>query len=650
MDKIVFFSKEDLASYPMMNSINEFLLDSQHEKSSYIINEILQFYHICEYIDNGFTHQDWDDKIIKQYRLQIKDLKKIINLYFNKLTSQEIIDFYDDIDFNYQEAFWLLINRFEIYKRIKREHLDHLFQKDGFNINDILYCNRIVLFFEKEIRDYLLSNEKNIEILLDYYESSHDNKPKEKFFPKSLTLSDREDLINQYLESDDPNLNYVRLIERSKDQEFLKVSDKTRLKAKRLSKKLNDEIFDKNNAVVIGWGVTISKDQEEISKMIFQDDRRIISYSEKGLLKDTNRISLFRNFKTVFGLIDFQGCIDLVSKSSKIDSFERIFMRSKNEFLLSHYFEEKILLGNLKFGIYKHFLKSLNIKIEELLEYFVNDYINNKFGIDHFKLYLPNLSGTPLEKIRLIVPEFESLIEQYKLYVHDDYVDYELLQITTKTSGFEKIPSLMQRKYVYPTGEGFSILSHNFFSNTSFLFEYGKYGKQYTCFYHLILSENITIDHFENNRKGYIQRFIDDNYLKVDENGYIKPENENLLNLIGILYNNDVISYWHFPEKMRKQIDEMESHDMVGFSGSLFSRAEQDYFNFYLNNRFSNGLWLRNKYVHATNSHNESEQENDYNILVNLLVLLVLKIENDLNIARSIIVADMNKNSLENEI
>lgn len=650
MDKIVFFSKEDLASYPMMNKINEFFLNNQQEKSSYTINDILQFHHICEYIDNGFTHQDWDDKITKQYRLQIKDLKKIINLFFNKLTSQEIIDFYDDIDFNYYEAFWLLINRFEVYKRIKHEHLDHLFQKNNFNINDVLHCNRIVLFFEKEIRNYLLSNEKNIEILLDYYESSHDNKPKEKFFPKSLTLSDRENLINRYLESDDPNLNYIRLIERNKDSEFLKISDKTRLKAKRLSQKLNDELFDENNAVVVGWGVTISKDQEEMSKLTFQEGRRIISYSEKKLLKDTDMASLFRNFKTVFGLIDFQGCIDLISKSSKIDSFERVFVRSKNEFLISHYFQERILVGNLKFGIYKHFLESINIKIEQLLEYYVNDYINNKFGINHFKLYLPNLSGTPLEKIRLIVPEFESLIEQYKLYVHDDYVDYELLQVTTKTSGFEKIPSLMQRKYVYPIGEEFSRLSHNFFSNTSFLFEYGKYGKQYTCFYHLIISENITIDRFEKNRKGYIQRFIDDNYLKVDENGFIKPENENLLIVIGILYNNDVINYWHFPEKIRKQIDEMESRDMVSFSGSLFSKAEQDYFNFHLNNRFSNGLWLRNKYVHATNSHNESEQENDYNILLNLLVLLVLKIENDLDIARSIIVADMNNKSLENKI
>lgn len=79
----------------------------------------------------------------------------------------------------------------------------------------------------------------------------------------------------------------------------------------------------------------------------------------------------------------------------------------------------------------------------------------------------------------------------------------------------------------------------------------------------------------------------------------------------------------------------MNQAGMVKFSDKLFTTAEQEYFDYYLNNRFSNGLWLRNKYVHATNSHDKVEQETDYKILLELLVLVVLKIEDDLNLARS---------------
>ena len=74
---------------------------------------------------------------------------------------------------------------------------------------------------------------------------------------------------------------------------------------------------------------------------------------------------------------------------------------------------------------------------------------------------------------------------------------------------------------------------------------------------------------------------------------------------------------------------------MIKFSDKLFTVAEQEYFDYYLNNRFSNGLWLRNKYVHATNSHDNAEQERDYKILLKLMVLLILKIDDDLVIARS---------------
>lgn len=633
MQRIVFFSKDDLASYPMMNNINEYLENDNYKKSSQTINYILELHHICEYIDNGFLHQSWNDAKIQQYKALVKDFKRDINLYYNTLSPQQIVDFYDDIDFNYSESFWLLINRFKIYKKIQSDILKQLFKKDRFNIDDILYCSNVVLFFEAEIRDYLLSAEDTAENLLNYYEAVHDRERKEKFFPKSFTIIDKENVINRYLDSSNVNLNYIRLIEKNKDTESVKISDKTRLKAKRLSKKLNDEFLESENVTVVRRGVCLSKDQEEVVKVIVQDGRQITSYSEKRLLQKTDKITLFKNFKTVFGLIDFQGCIDLVSKSGQIDTLEKILMRSKNEFLISAYFYDKSLISRLKFEAYKIFLEAIDLKSEDLLQYYVNDYINNKYKAASFRLYIPTLSGTTLEKIRLLVPEFESLIEQYKLFVQDGSIDFELLQVTTKTSGFEKIPSLIKKKYVYPKGDEYLSLSYNFFTKTSFLFDYKKYGKKYRCFYQIIVSENITLDDFEDHQRKHLQRFIDAQYLKIDQNNFIKPVSENFFIVIGILHTHDVLNYWYFPVNIRSEIDKMEQQQIISFSGALFSKAEQDYFNFYLNNRFSNGLWLRNKYVHATNSHDGEEQKNDYDILLKLLVLLVLKIEEDLNIS-----------------
>lgn len=617
-------------SIQMMEKIDTFLKNYQDSQRSTTINDILEMHHICQYIDHGFIYSGWNADEVKNYKDRIKTFKKQISLYFKALTSAQIIDFYDVIEFDYSESFWLLVNRTQIYENFSLDDLDAIFSKEQFDIDEVLYCSRVVQFFDQKIRTYLLSNLNSAEMLLDYYEAEHLREQKEKFFPKSLSLSDKELLMSSYLDFEDANLNYVRLIERNKDSEFLRISDKIRLKAKRLSKRLNDEALNDAYSISIRKGTTLSDDQQEMVRKYCKEGVLIMSYSTKRLGEKTDRATLFQNFRSVFEFVDFQGSITSVSKSARIDTLELVSMRSKNEYLTSWDFADKTLVCGLKFETYRFFLESISVKVEDLLEYYVNDYLNARFGINGLRIYLPSSSGTYLEKIRLLVPEFESLIEQYRLYVLDGEIDFELLQITTKTSGFDKIPSLVKNKYVYPAGKEFQRLSYNFFSATSFLLDYKKYGKKYRSFFHLLLSEKITLENIKEIRRDFVQKFIDENHIKINENGYLKPVNVIMLTIIELLRENDVLSYWYFPQDIRNEIDNMEKNNMVTISGTLFTKSERDFYNFYMNNRFSNGLWLRNKYVHATNSHDEEEQKQDYYTLLNLLVLLVLKIEDDL--------------------
>ncbi len=72
---------------------------------------------------------------------------------------------------------------------------------------------------------------------------------------------------------------------------------------------------------------------------------------------------------------------------------------------------------------------------------------------------------------------------------------------------------------------------------------------------------------------------------------------------------------------------------MVKFENTLFTIEERKYLNYYLNKKeFSNGMDLRNKYLHGTNSSSEDEQQNDYQILLKLIILIIYKIKDDLNL------------------
>jgi len=50
---------------------------------------------------------------------------------------------------------------------------------------------------------------------------------------------------------------------------------------------------------------------------------------------------------------------------------------------------------------------------------------------------------------------------------------------------------------------------------------------------------------------------------------------------------------------------------MIEFENTLFTTEEIKYLNYYLNKKaFSNGMGLRNKYLHGTNSNSKDEQQN----------------------------------------
>ena len=104
----------------------------------------------------------------------------------------------------------------------------------------------IVEKFKSIIREILLSNVNSAHIILDKYVTKRDlRRDAEMHLPSNLTLADKEQILINYLQSDDPNLNYVRLITQIKDDKNnIKLSPKTRLLAERLEKKLNNDLLN----------------------------------------------------------------------------------------------------------------------------------------------------------------------------------------------------------------------------------------------------------------------------------------------------------------------------------------------------------------------------------------------------------------------
>ena len=96
------------------------------------------------------------------------------------------------------------------------------------------------------------------------------------------------------------------------------------------------------------------------------------------------------------------------------------------------------------------------------------------------------------------------------------------------------------------------------------------------------------------------------------------------------LYNNGSIAYYHCTHQEIAIIDEMLSKGELIAEKMLFTRQEQNYFDYMLNvHQFINGPEIRNRYVHGNYPLDVAQQHKDYLELLKIMVVIVIKINEE---------------------
>jgi len=156
------------------------------------------------------------------------------------------------------------------------------------------------------------------------------------------------------------------------------------------------------------------------------------------------------------------------------------------------------------------------------------------------------------------------------------------------------------------------------------------YEEKYKDFYSLLSNENIKLEDFEKYKLNIINKLIQEDYLYIDNNSFLRIKNDIKLFLIGELHREGVLSYWYYDKDIRLEIDKMVLEGLAYSEKTLFTQQETDLFNYFLNKKeFTNGFDLRNKYLHGTNSASEEKHQQDYYLLLRMMILVLLKIRDD---------------------
>ncbi len=641
MEKVKYLSADDLMCGYYLKRSEKFIKEYKKEKNVQDINDIISLNNIKKYFDNDIYLGEWTVDEIKHYKNIMKTSYRMIAKFFNSINENNFAIFYNNVDIDYKDNFWELVAKFKVYENISQEKFKEFITTSKVWLYQILKRKNMVEHFGRIIRDYMLNDYLSAELLLNQYEMKHNREKEPLYFPKDLNSADKETIICNYIDSEKPNLNYLRLITNVQSSTGrLELSPRTLLKSKKKVEEQERQFFYENSGMHCETLVAFSKTQDDEVVARINGQKNKITYSIKWIENNMDFATLLNNFIYLFEFVDLQMRCLFVNKFNRMSVFERFLVTiSKNAYTTGIAFEQINMITLFQITGYYNVLFSIGIRLEEVIEWFFEDFIANEFDANNFKISMPSASSTFLEKCTIIAPAMESVLKQFSLFVKEGQVDYELLEIQSEHLIYKNIPSLVQKKYAYGIGNEFNKASFLLFSDQSGLGYNDKTKKSYNNFFKYMSKEKVKKKDFPDYCISQINWLIERQYLTIDETKHIIFKDKTNIMILRDLYYNEVISYWRYPESGRNVLNELEKKNVIEFESSLFSRPEQDYINYFLNkSKFNNGLDLRNKYSHTQprSMANEKIHNQNYMIFLRLFIILVIKINDDFCISDEI--------------
>lgn len=628
--RVKYYSTNDLSAGFYLKRIEDIICNFVVEKKRVDINEIIELYNIQQFFHNRIYSIHWTKQQLNDYSEIVSDFSKVIGKFFSGINIDTIESMFDTIYYDYRNDFWKLIEKYKVYDKISVEQFRKIISNKHFILNDVLKCKNIVKKFSGEIITYMEKNPFCAEIILSYYLEKHDRNIESLYFPVELSNEKKTLILDKYIASNSSNINYLKLIFESNSTNNLRLPDRLKLKAKRKYDEEIETLFKEGTGFEYGAKVSFSNKIDEEFKFE-TDDNRILSvlYSAKWIKENLDYPTLLNNFIYLFGYTDLQFRSLHVSRESQMSIIEKdLGIKGRKEYPTGIAFQQIQMLAQLQMIGYCNELEKYNIFLEDIIEWFFCNYLEEEFNVKGFCFNKSSHTVSYLEKCRNIAAEFDNILKRFKIYCEDGEIDDELLHISTEHIFIKDIPSVLSNKYIYPCGNDYQTISNLLFSDQSIIHYLPKLSNNYNSFYCLLEKENVYYDMFEDYQIPSIDWLIDHNIIKIDNKKRIMPYWEKI-KILNELYQHDVVCF-SYMKKYQSIIMELNKMGLVQFSSSLFSRPEQDYYNYLFNkSEFDNGLDIRNSYTHGTQRVDENQNKQDYFIFLRIMILIVIKINEE---------------------
>lgn len=638
MERVHYYSDYDISIPLHIERMANVVRGYEEGKQPDGINDYLEMFHIVQFIEHGKYPLDWEENKI----VAIKQYKGKVAAYFSHLQSNDLPVIFGEIERGYESTIWQIIDQFRIKGLITENGLREILKGKNWLLKDLLEHRWIVEQNQILLTAMLKENEHTAEWLLEQYvKEDRFCQHRDLYFPKSLTGTDKDTIVRNYVNSDKANLNYVRLVLMAKRSADFPLHPLTIKAARKKEKALNEAIFAMGAVHVASYGVALTVEQNAPvrERKVDEEGRTMFVYNKK-FIDDCKDATVIYYCGQVFEFTEPYGFITLISKDAETDAFEKVTgLHARNAYDLDMAFRMRENMSYLQMQALECALLDTDRNIEGVIKAFYEDFLKTEYGYKGLSLTLPKHDDSLILKIRSLAIEMDAVAHQYDCYVNYGSIDKDIVELTPPQK-LTETKSLLSHRYCILNRDNTDVwyLIYLFFGSQSMLFFVEPCKDAHFRNYYEFLENGIEVKYedYENYQRPDIDRLLEKDYLVKDEKGILRCVKMREVRLLKHLYEYGACSYWGYPKEERMILDDMVSKGWISLDNHLLSPAERDYFSYYLNNeKFTNGPAIRNNYAHGTTpSYSEEKHLHNYLQLLILFVLLLLKISEDLDMKR----------------
>lgn len=616
----------------------------------YGINDLTtpQYYsYVVNYIDN-FANEELIDvndylklcNVIK-YALEVNlniqkmDLdnfirsgKKKLGEYFGKLNIINLEFQYNNIDYQYREDFWQCCVTYNTLKKVTAEEFKGFITDNDISMFLILKNNKIVGQYKNVIKKLLLEKSAYFEFFIRFY----NEKEKTIYLPNNFTEEEINKWGHRYCDSENSNINFIEIISKWGNHHLFELNDHLKLKAKKIYNKKTASIIENGNVSQLTIKLKLIEQMDEIYKIKQDETSTNVLLNKRFLIDNSKDIEILSIVFNAFNMFSNSGHYLLLPSKLENTLLDLIQDRGKYDYKFNIVDEYKKNVFKSILVVYYQLLKSQNIDLEGLLFSYFKEYLNEKYNGLIFRATTSEIENSYYTKCKSIFPEIDSILQQYILLKENGQIDFELLEMKTGTVDYSKLKSFRERKFAYIKSSEMKTVLETLFSKNSYL-AYTNENKV-NPFYLRIL-EGVNIENLNEVQRKIFDVTCNYNLTSVNHAGDIEFVDENISLFLFDLYQYEYVELSNYEKGICEKVENRFGQESLEFDGNLFSRQESDYISYLLDNKkFTNGLSIRNKYLHGNNTAlDEDFHFSNYIEALLLLILYIKRIDEEISYA-----------------